>query len=281
MLDWFRGQLATFPAPAFPLLAAALLISALGFYRVVYFVSIGYGFSIAAMALLALVLLREQMTALAALHALLLLLYGLRLGTYLVRRERNPSYAQAQAADNRERAARVKPPLRVVIWLTVAALYLLMFSPGLFHLADGRQADSAWATVAQVIGPVVMAAGLALEALADKQKSDFKARQPRRFCDVGLYRVVRSPNYLGEIIFWLGSFIAGLPFYTSALRWLAALVGLVSIVLIMLGSTKRLERTQEERYGQLPEYQQYIRTVPVLFPFVPLYTLKNVKVYLE
>ena len=73
----------------------------------------------------------------------------------------------------------------------------------------------------------------------------------------------------------------GLPFYTSLLRWVASAIGLVCIVLIMMGSTKRLERSQGERYRHLPEYQTYVRTVPVLFPFVPIYTLKNVRVFLE
>ena len=49
----------------------------------------------------------------------------------------------------------------------------------------------------------------------------------------------------------------------------------------MIGSTKRLEKSQGERYGALSEYQEYIRRVPVLFPFVPVYTLQNVRVYLE
>jgi hypothetical protein len=49
----------------------------------------------------------------------------------------------------------------------------------------------------------------------------------------------------------------------------------------MMGSTKRLERAQYDRYGQAPEYQKYIQTVPVLFPFIPIYTLKNIRVYLE
>jgi hypothetical protein len=36
-----------------------------------------------------------------------------------------------------------------------------------------------------------------------------------------------------------------------------------------------LENTQDERYGVQPEYQAYIRTVPVLFPFIPVYSLKK------
>ena len=75
--------------------------------------------------------------------------------------------------------------------------------------------------------------------------------------------------------------MVGLLFYTSLLGWIASSIGLVCIVLIMMGSTKRLERSQGERYGDLPEYQEYVRSVPVLFPLVPIYTLENVRVFLE
>ena len=73
----------------------------------------------------------------------------------------------------------------------------------------------------------------------------------------------------------------GIMIYDTPLRWIASSIGIVCIVLIMMGSTKRLENTQDERYGDQPEYQDYIRTVPVLFPFVAVYSLKKVRVFLE
>jgi steroid 5-alpha reductase family enzyme len=126
-----------------------------------------------------------------------------------------------------------------------------------------------------------MAGGLGLEALADKQKSDFKALAPNSFCNVGVYGSVRCPNYLGEILFWMGNWVLGIPVYTGWFHWVVSLVGVACIVLIMIGSTKRLEEKQGERYGGLADYQAYIRTISVLIPFVPVYTLKNVRVYLE
>ena len=70
-------------------------------------------------------------------------------------------------------------------------------------------------------------------------------------------------------------------YYNTPMKWIASAVGLVCIVLIMVGSTKRLENTQDERYGGQPKYQDYIGTVPVLFPFIPVYSLKKVRVFLE
>jgi steroid 5-alpha reductase family enzyme len=117
--------------------------------------------------------------------------------------------------------------------------------------------------------------------MSDKQKADFKARFPKQYCNVGLYRWVRCPNYLGEITFWVGNWVMGILFYNSPLKWIASSVGLVCIVLIMMGSTKRLENAQDKRYGNQTEYQKYILTVPVLFPFIPVYSLKKVRVFLE
>ena len=48
----------------------------------------------------------------------------------------------------------------------------------------------------------------------------------------------------------------------------------------MLGSARRLELKQAERYGSDPAYQAYVRTVPILIPLLPLYSLRQLKIYL-
>jgi len=167
------------------------------------------------------------------------------------------------------------------MWIGVSLLYVLMFSPSLFSLTTAPRVPAPAATVLQILGLAIMFGGLGLEAVADAQKSRFKTQNPRQYCDVGLYRRVRCPNYFGEIMVWIGNWVLGFVFYTSALQWIASFVGLVCIVLIMMGSTKRLEQAQDDRYGAQPAYQEYTRTVPVLFPFVPVYSLKRARVFLE
>jgi steroid 5-alpha reductase family enzyme len=273
-------MLAAIPPEAVIMLGVALMISALGFFRVVWFVSLGYAGSVAAIALLSSWLFRDALTPWSGLHAILLAAYGLRLGSYLVKREMSASYA-ATLEDNKQRGDKVKVHIKPLIWISVALLYVLMTAPLLLTLADARAAAPSGLLIPQLIGLAIALGGLGLEALADHQKSAYKSKNPKRWCDVGLYRWVRCPNYLGEMIFWIGSFVAGLAAYDHWLHWLATLVGLVCIQLIMMGSTKRLEAGQLERYGEHEDYQRYITSVPVLFPFVPVYSLKNVKVYLE
>lgn len=257
-------------------MALALLVSAAGFIRLVYFVSLGYGLSITVIASAALVLHGSAAPVTGVVHAAALLVYGVRLTGYLLWRERLPSYRK-ELTEIQARAVGVGRVKQLAIWVGVSLLYVLMALPAVLHV---RLSTVAWPDAA-VGGLVVAFFGLGLESLADRQKGAFKRLHPDRFCDWKLYRVVRCPNYLGEIVFWVGSFIAGLSAYDGWWAWLGAAVGLVCIVLIMIGSTKRLERKQEERYGKDPAYQQYIASTPVLFPWVPIYSLKNVRVYLE
>lgn len=258
----------------------ALLISGIGFYRTVYFVSLGYAFSIVAMALVAPILTRHTLTWAAAAQNALLILWGLRLGIYLLRRESSASYRK-ELLDVQQRGAGIGALKKILIWLGVSLLYVAMFSPSLFHLTGAAFLPAPFASLLQALGLLTMAGGLLLEALADRQKSRFKAQSPGQFCNVGLYRLSRCPNYLGEILFWAGNWVAGLAFYASLPMAILSLIGLVCIVLIMLGSTKRLERMQGERYGQRPEYQSYVTSVPILVPFVPVYSLQGIRVYLE
>ncbi len=260
------------------LLGVGLLCSAGGFYRIVYFISVGYGFSIAAMALTTALTYHASLSPLIGLQLAGLLFYGLRLAGYLIARERQPSYKK-ELAGIEQRGAHIKGGVKLAIWVSVAVLYVLMFSPVVFNLV-ARQKDLSVSLASLWIGVPVMAIGLFLESFADHEKSRFKKNSPDRFCDVGTYRIVRCPNYLGEVIFWTGQLIAGISAYQSWVAWACAASGYLCIVLIMMGSAKRLERKQDERYGADPEYQAYTRRVPILFPLLPIYSFKNLKVYL-
>jgi steroid 5-alpha reductase family enzyme len=268
---------ATYPIPALILaLVLCLAVSALGFRRTDYFVSLGYGFSIALQAVVFPLAYLGTLDFWLVAQSLLLLAYGLRLSSHLIARERQPSFARELEA-SKERSRHIVGGLKAVIWLTVSALYVAMYSPALISLS---RAGEGVALPSMGWGLLVAVIGLGIESLADRQKSRFKAEHPSRFCDVGLYRVVRSPNYFGEMIFWFGIFVSGISAYASWLDWGLALVGMVCIKLIMVGSARRLELKQTERYGGDAAFQEYVREVPILVPMVPVYSLRDWKIYL-
>ena len=77
-----------YPAWYFWLLfALAMLVSSIGFKNYVWFISLGYGFSIAAAGLLMLILFGKTLTAGTILCCVIFFLYGCRLGGYLAYRE--------------------------------------------------------------------------------------------------------------------------------------------------------------------------------------------------
>ena len=252
---WLQQEFATIPQWTPWLFGLALLISASGFYRTVYFVSVGYAFSIAAMAVTTLLVFRQHLAWFNLLQNVCLAIYGLRLGTYLLRREAKSSFSKERESIT-ERTADLSFGRKIPMWIGVSLLYVMMFSPSLFSLTTAPRVPAPAATMLQLLGLALMFGGLCLEALADAQKSRFKAQNPRQYCDVGLYRWIRCPNYFGEIMLWIGNWVLGFVFYTSALQWIASLVGLVCIVLIMMGSTKRLEQAQDDRYGAQPRVSE-------------------------
>ena len=197
----------------------------------------------------------------------------MRLGVFLLRREFQQSYRKELAAVQEE-TKQIPEVVKVTIWLVVALLYTMMFSPCLFNFEAGGTIKFTTSSLVQSTGLIIMLFGFGLESLADHQKSAFKKSQPQRFCDVGLYRWVRSPNYLGEILFWFGNWVAGYLAFDSVLKWAISTFGLIGIIFIMLISTRRLEIKQSARYGEMTEYQSYIPYVPILFPSTNLYSME-------
>ena len=262
------------------LLGLSLLVTALGFRKLVYFVSIGYTFAIVAMALFSAIVFRESMTWFSSLHILLLVVWGFRLGIYVLRRESASTYQ-----NERERVEtqynRRSPVFLISIWLVVSILYLFMFLPAFWNIQAGAETSSPVATFWQGLGLVFLLVGFVIETLADQQKSAFKLKNPNQFCATGLYSWVRCPNYLGEILFWVGNWMMGIVFFNTVLAWVCGLIGLVCLILIMVGSAKRLEASQTKRYGEQESYQTYVRTVPVLFPFLPIFTLKDTRIVID
>ena len=165
--------------------------------------------------------------------------------------------------------------MKIMIWAAVSCLYVLLFLPALLTMS--AQARGMALTSAPA-GILLMSAGLGLEACADWQKSRFKKENPLRFCDVGLYRIVRFPNYFGEMVFWLGVWVSAISTYRTLPAWALGSVGSLCIVLVMIGASRRLELKQDKAYGSGAAYEAYSRRVPILLPFLPIYSLQSPKV---
>ena len=257
------------------LLAVSLAVSAVGWKYFIYFFSLGYGYGVAALAVTMCIMYFGSLTAPTVALLALLFIFGIRLGTYLFVRERK------SAAYNKilhDPSLKQKKPVGVIItvWLFCAVLYVMQVSPVAFRLMNteaGFAVNNLWAW----IGSAVVLCGILLEAVSDAQKSAAKKRNPKRFVDTGLYRIVRCPNYLGEVVIWAGVMLSGIGAGLTWWQWLIAAIGYIGILYVMFSGARRLELRQNEVYGNDPEYQTYVKKTPILLPFLPIYSVVKYK----
>ena len=253
------------------LFGICMLVSAIGFKNYVWFISLGYGFSIAAEGLAMLILYGKSLTLGTTLCCVLFILYGLRLGGYLAIRELGSSSYKKNMKGEIKEGSTVPFGVKIAIWVTCALLYVTQIG-GVFYRMHNAVQDNALVFV----GAAIMLLGVSLETAADIQKNAAKKINPRRFVDTGLYRIVRCPNYLGEMIFWTGVLISGIG-AVSGWQWIVVAIGYIGIIFVMFSGARRLEIRQDKNYGNDPEYQKYVTTVPILLPFIPLYSVKKHK----
>ncbi len=254
--------------------ALSLLVCLCGFKKYVYFLSIGYGFSVcvigAAMAVLSALGCYEGVGIAHYIQFALFVIYGFRLSGFLLIREiKNASYRKTLAEATGDES---KMPVfvKVVMWLMVAVLYVAQTSGVAFRLFNGGASS-----LIQWIGIAVSAFGILLEAIADQQKSRQKAERPDMVAMKQLYQLVRCPNYFGEILFWTGVTVSCLDVLQGVWQWVTVIVAYICIVYIMFNGAQRLEKRQMARYGDNAEYKAYADKTPIIIPLLPIYHLNK------
>lgn len=248
------------------LFITALVIASAGFKKYIYFFSVGYGFSVAGIAIAVLVMSAFNANTAVVPMCLVLIIYGARLGGYLLYREmKSKAY---RSLLNGEIKHNVSLKAKLSIWLGCALLYVCMTCPVLFRLLSGKGTDAF-----SVIGLLLMIAGAATELAADIHKSAAKKKAPHSFVSTGLYSIVRCPNYFGELVLWTGVFITGINVYSAAWHWMLAVIGYLGIIYVMFSGARRLEIRQQRTYGNDDSYRDYVRRVPIILPLVPLYSV--------
>lgn len=191
--------------------------------------------------------------------AALVLVWAVRLGTFLFGR------VSRAGADDRFDEIKGSFPRFLAVW-TIQGLWVSVTAAAAWiALSSSRQVGiDAFA----VIGLLLWAGGFAIEVVADRQKSRFRADPAHRgqFISSGLWSRSRHPNYFGEILLWVGVAVIALP-VLEGWQW----IGLVSpvfvaVLLLRVSGVPLLEAKADAKWGGRPDYEEYKRTTPVLVP---------------
>ncbi len=189
-------------------------------------------------------------------------LWALRIATYLFIR------ILKTKKDDRFDGIRENPVKFISFWLLQGVTVWVVLLPSLFLMSTPFALELNWITV---LGLVIASVGLLIETFADMQKFKFKSDEANRgkWIDTGLWRYSRHPNYLGEIMMWVGVFLFVLPFINNI--ELLSIVSPLFIAYLLLNVTgiPTLEKKYAERYKGNKEYANYIkRTGRLFFKFI-------------
>jgi steroid 5-alpha reductase family enzyme len=196
-----------------------------------------------------------------ALSAALTVVWGVRLGAYLLWRNWGHGEDYRYQAMRRVHGARfgvvslysVFGLQAALMWLVSLPVQRTQWSPGPpgFGLLDG-------------LGTALWAIGLACEAIGDWQLARFKADPHRgQVMDRGLWRYTRHPNYFGDACVWWGLYLIAAA---GGAWWTIVSPLLMTVLLLKVSGVAMLERTIAKRR---PAYADYAARTSRFVPWPP------------
>ena len=195
--------------------------------------------------------------------AAIIILWALRLGSFL--------FLRIMADGSDSRFDKIKP--RPMSFLATWSLQGLWVSVTAGCALAAITSDTVPLTLVDLFGIVLWVLGFALEVVADRQKRQFRQRHGSdQFITTGLWSHSRHPNYLGEIMLWLGVAFLAAP-ALQGWQWVTAISPFfVYLLLTRVSGIPLLERKSDQKWGDDPQYLAYKAKVPVL---VPGFTFNN------
>jgi len=194
-------------------------------------------------------------------------IWGLRLSTYLFKRNWNKPEDYRYVTMRNNLAGKKHPKLLafIKIFMSQAGLSILISTVILVTLNGVVLASNLLVYSFVIAGGLLWIIGFFFESVGDAQLRSF-IRNPEnrgKIMDQGLWGITRHPNYFGEFCIWWGFYLIAL----AAGAWWS-IVGplLMTLLLLKVSGVALLEKDIGARR---PDYADYIRRTNAFFPGKP------------
>jgi len=174
-------------------------------------------------------------------------------------------FARISRDGSDSRFDKLKPslPRFLMTWTLQGLWVLLTLACGLAVISSARPVPLGGFAL---VGSVIWVVGFAIEVVADRQKTRFRAAAANRdrFIQSGIWAWSRHPNYFGEITLWLGIAVIAFPVLQG---WqYATLISPVFVYLLLtrISGVPLLENRGQKKWGNDPVYQDYCQRTPAL-----------------
>ena len=189
--------------------------------------------------------------------SIVIVVWALRLGSFLFKRIK-------KAGEDKRFKEIKKSPTRFFMTWSLQGMWVSVCSAcALTALANPNGVQT---NLLFYCGLFTFLTGFILEIIADTQKSKFRSipENKDRFINSGLWSLSRHPNYLGEIILWLGITIMSIS-ALSGWQYVTLISPIFTYVLLVYVSGVRLlEASGKKKWGHLENYKKYLKNTPAL-----------------
>ena len=191
--------------------------------------------------------------------SIIIIVWALRLGSFLFFR------IKKAGEDIRFREIKKSPTRFFMTWTLQGMWVSLCSACALTGITKGVIINNYF-----YFGLAIFLVGFIVEIIADNQKTKFRNNpiNKDKFINSGLWKFSRHPNYMGEILLWLGISIISL----SSLEDFE-LVTLISplftyLLLVYVSGIRILEYNGDKKWGHLDSYKEYKKNTPRLIGYL-------------
>ena len=114
------------------------------------------------------------------------------------------------------------------------------------------------------LGVLVMIVSTIISYYADNQLREHKRSNTKESIKTGIWAYSRHPNYLGELMFWVGCYIIGLSVGLDLLSSLGV------IAMLILFNSYSIPKMERKLLKNKSDYEDIVNTVPRLLPLTLL-----------